>query len=168
MRAVAARAQPVLLRIHNNSRQAGLQQVAIYWGSLPAGTTVLVALSNGSGGGAVAHDVLPVGVVSAKSEARRFPAEIDAGSDTRVTIGKADIFKIHAPSGGRAMLPEILVHNGKPGWIAILADLPRQYTRPAQFDIVQFEGSRVAGGFTIKFAASSRTPPTRLREKSHA
>jgi len=150
MRAVAARAQPVLLRIHNNSRQAGLQQVAIYWGSLPAGTTVLVALSNGSGGGAVAHDVLPVGVVSAKSEARRFPAQI------------------HAPSGWRAMLPEILVHNGKPGWIAILADLPRQYTRPAQFDIVQFEGSRVAGGFTIKFAASSRTPPTRLREKSHA
>jgi len=140
--------EPMVLRISNPHRYDTLFGVSAYWGSLPDGASLIVAFAGVSkgGGGKIDQDL-----------ARLFPPTIGVGCGSSVPIGQ--IHRLKPDGNRRSDLPEILVPARGSVYAAVLIEMPAKLSPgpPPQFDLVQAEAGRVAGGCTFQIRGVPQT-----------
>ncbi|MFI5398587.1 MAG: hypothetical protein ACHQ9S_23905 [Candidatus Binatia bacterium] len=134
--------EPIVLGIHNPHRHDTLFRVLTHWGGLPDGVELVVGLA----GVPARESPTDAGAL------KLLPTEIDAGCGRKVKVEPSHVYRLSPDKHRRSELPEILIAAGKSAFAVIhigtIKKLPPG-PRP-QFDIVQMEGKRVVGGYTVQ------------------
>lgn len=147
--------EPMVLRVSNPHLYDTRFRVRVHWGSLPRGVSLVVGLAGvPKGRGRLNRKV-----------SRLLPSAVDTGCGTRVQIDPSRIYRL-APAKNRLTdLPEILVPAGGSVFAVVRIQAPAKLPPgPApQFDIVQLEANRVAGGCTVQLRTPQKKARTRRR-----
>ena len=135
----------IVIRIHNPRPYDTLFRLRAHWGGLPDGARVVIGLA------AVAPGKTP-----AAAEMRKLlPEEIDAGCGHKVKIEPSHVYEIKPNERRQSELPEIRVKARGAAFAAVHVSGVKvaEGTRP-RLNLLQMEGNRVAGGFTIEVRKS--------------
>jgi hypothetical protein len=144
--------QGFFVELHNALPESNRFDVLLQWGSLPRAAKVFVAFEKAApdrGIGEPGNDDKDVAVIPKADAERMFARDYEAGCGhaRRIDFGRA--YTLARRDDGTTRLP--LVHLGGRASIgmAIRVELPPDADAPAQFDVLQTQGSKVIGGSTF-------------------